>query len=81
MANNYKSDVDTMFGRTEMVSDFNRSAFLCINASIGKQEIYIVMRDDLVNPSALKTFDQQFEISFPLKNAVLKFHTKVIWIA
>lgn len=39
--------------------------------------MYILMRKDLMNPSALKTFDQQFEIQFPLKNAQLKFHTKV----
>lgn len=43
------------------------------------QEMYILMRTDLINPSALKTFDQQFEIQFPLKNAQLKFHTKVFW--
>lgn len=36
------------------------------------------MREDLINPSALKIFDQQFEIQFPLKNAQLKFHSKVI---
>lgn len=58
-------------------SDFVPTIFIFDNSS-ESQEMYILMRKDLINPSALRTFDQQFEIQFPLKNAQLKFHTKVM---
>lgn len=33
--------------------------------------------DELQNPSLLKSFDEIFELQLPLRNAKLKFHSKV----
>lgn len=33
--------------------------------------------DELKNPSLLKPFDEVFELQLPLRNAKLKFHSKV----
>lgn len=33
--------------------------------------------DELQNPSLLKPFDEIFELQLPLRNAKLKFHSKV----
>lgn len=34
--------------------------------------------DELINPDLLKPFDRIFELQLPLRNAKLKFHSKVI---
>lgn len=41
------------------------------------QEMYGDFIDELINPDLLKPFDRVFELQLPLRNAKLKFHSKV----
>lgn len=41
------------------------------------QEMYGEFIDELRNPALLKPFDEIFELQLPLRNAKLKFHSKV----
>lgn len=41
------------------------------------QEMFGEFIDELQNPSLLKPFDEVFELQLPLRNAKLKFHSKV----
>lgn len=41
------------------------------------QEMFGEFIEELQNPNLLKPFDEVFELQLPLRNAKLKFHSKV----
>lgn len=41
------------------------------------QEMFGEYIEELKNPNLLKPFDEVFELQLPLRNAKLKFHSKV----
>lgn len=49
-----------------------------IKKTVSLQEMYGEFIDELRNPSLLKPFDEIFELQLPLRNAKLKFHSKVM---
>lgn len=49
--------------------------YVCVCVCL--QEMYGEFIDELQNPTLLKPFDEIFELQLPLRNAKLKFHSKV----
>lgn len=55
---------------SSQLNDVNKNTF-CL------QEMYGEFIDELRDPALLKPFDEIFELQLPLRNAKLKFHSKV----